>query len=242
METNTVTNSFDEQLAKSDTPPKMVSRFRWVLLRIMLPSCGCLLAILLLIFSILVWGFLIDTSAYHPTRYRAIFVQDHEIPNIVQELAGEWMVELPTAPLIFYAGMRGWRETRFILNEDGTCKIHNLTMSMATSRLYPEEMWYLLKEQPEWVGKTFSGTWKSVPLSVSGYPEGSRLPTKKVYAAIAIYGEKNSTVKDADNYYSGLLMVWKVKENGQVTYRLRMFNGNDEFITDRDGIILKRVE
>ena len=179
----------------------------------------------------------------------------------MQELAGEWKIELPARSLIFPDGMEGWQETKFVLNEDGTCEIHNLTLSMTNPYLNG-------KEYPEWTGRKLTGTWESIPRSVSGYPEGSKVWTEKVYAAIIIHGEEDHTIEnrrncwcsrhlifwekpeykpgteDNDYYCSGFIMVWKVKEDGKETYRLRMFGdpGNYEFLLDRCGIILKRVE
>ena len=236
MKTNVTKDDLDEQSTKSEVPPKSVSRIH-PFGHVSFSCCGCVIAVpLLLIFSFLVLVLIIDPSAFHPSRWRAKFVEVHEIPNIMQELAGEWVIELPSRSPIFNdglkefnGGMQDWQKTRFVLNDDGTCVIHNLPVGMATSRLYPDD--YLLKRQSEWAGKMFTGTWASATQSVSGGVNGE-------FAAIIIHGDKDDTVEDEYNYFSGILFVWKVKE----TYRLRLFDGQDDFIMNKNGIILKRVE
>ena len=264
METDTVIDNPDEQLTESEMPPKTVSSFRPVQSCVL--PCGCLLVSpLLLIILLCVLEFILAPTAFSPIRQTARFVEDHEIPNIMQELAGEWVIELPDTAYVFQDGMKGWRETRFVLNEDGTCEIHNLTLAMTNP-------YCGYKRYPEWTKRKLAGIWESIPQRISGLSADGGFrrdggSTVRLYAFIIIHGEEDYTVKsrrncycsdlllrsevterkaeDAENdyYCSGFIQVWKVQDNGQETYRLRMAGDahNDELFMDRTGIVLKRV-
>jgi hypothetical protein len=102
-------------------------------------------------------------------------VENHDIPNIMQELTGEWAVEsyhYGTTFDFFYE--RDWRKTRLVLLEDGTCEFHNLTLDMTNP-------WLSEKRRPELTGKTLIGTWESSPRHVT---HGGG--TEKKYAAIFV--------------------------------------------------------
>ena len=119
--------------------------------------------------------FLLNPSAFHPIGFWAKDVENHDIPNILQELAGEWKVELydgATVSDFFYTG--DWRKTRLVLHEDGTCEFSNLTLDMTNP-------YFSDKRRPDLTGKTLIGTWESRPQHVS-YSDG----TKKVKAAIFV--------------------------------------------------------
>ena len=242
------------QLTKSEMSPKAVSRFR--LFQWCAFSCGCfLVSPLLLVISLFAIFYLVYPTAFSPIRRTATFVEDHEIPNIMQELSGEWVIELPDRPYVFQDGMKGWRETRFVLNEDGTSEIHNLTLAMTNT-------YCGYKKYPQWTKRTLTGIWEPFSRSVFDPVVGD-----KDYAFIIIHGEKDHTIEnrlncycshellplsiktgqkegdeDNDYYCSGFLQVWKVQENEKETYRLRLLEvPHYEFIGTRTGIILKRV-
>ena len=268
-------DNLGKQSTEAAMPPKATFRFRryWV-------CCGCLLAIpLLLIASIIIFGILgFYLPAFHPTRLKASFVEDHEIQNIMQELAGEWIIELsdPSVP-VHLGEQKGWRETRFILNEDGTCEIRNLTLHMARKSIEmqrltmtmdeikcinrkPSDLLYSesdiqrimrrLERRPELAGKVLTGTWKSHPQGVTGYVDGVKLPPEgKRYARIDIYVNVDTSIAHGnvelpteDRWWLGYFMVWRVREWGKETYRLKVGEGMEVDCVERSGIIMKRVE
>ena len=141
--------NLDKQLTKSGMPPKVASRF--------LPNCcvllscgGCLAIPLLLIISLCAYLLFIDPTIW----YKFEFVNAEDIPNIHQKLAGEWVVERPY-PVILDEGNKGWKKTKILLKEDGTCEVQNLARSLTNaSGFYP-------RRYPELTEKTLTGTWKT---------------------------------------------------------------------------------
>jgi len=171
-------------------------------------------------------------------RYSFSLVENQEIPNMLRDLAGVWVIELPETSPIYEGKMMGWQKTRFVLNEDGTCEIHNLPLSLAVP-IY--NLWnYDQSEHPEYTEKKISGSWKSQPHNLSGFlSTGERY--KKSYAQFIIIESTYSTIEEAQvhNAYVSWFMVWKVKG----TYKLRLqipYGEPDPY--DPRGIILKRVD
>ena len=147
-----------------------------------LSGCGCippLIIVALVILNLLLFGRIVD-------------VENDSIPNIMQELAGEWVVEKPGFfPIGGESGMENWQETRLVLKEDGTCEFHNVTLYM-TSPNMPG------KRRPELMRKTLIGTWESAPQHVH-YSDG----TEKVYAAIWVraYATEEHLIEQAKKSY-----------------------------------------
>jgi len=231
--TNDLTYHLDEQSKKSGMPTKAVFRPRGCI-----KSCmGCLL------FGILFWvilhivlffaGLFHPWSVWHPTRYKYSLVETHEMSDILHELAGEWMIELPYYATISSSDMNGWEQTRIVLNEDGTCELHNLPLSML-SWSYPYE------HQPEWKGKMFPGYWRPCPQHVTGAVNKNLVGftidwnfTKEEYIA--------NFHQEGKNYSLPLFLVWKIKEGRKETYRLKTSTDVEDMLSG-DGIILKRCE
>jgi hypothetical protein len=210
--------------------------------------------------------FLQVLSAFHPTRTRASFVEDHEISNIIHELAGEWTIELPEPQLVLsMSKMKGWRETRFILNEDGTCEIRNLTLYMEEESIELQSLTRFLTRRPagdnrktgdiqrsemrpELAGKVLLGTWESCPIGIAGYVDGIKLPIEgKKYAGISIYvdvgNHEGTELSTKDKWWwLGDFAVWRVKEKGKETYRLKVCESPVASAVERSGIIMKREE
>ena len=230
MENNVAFDNRNKQLVESGMPSKKMSRFRCYL------CCGCILllsAILLLAVLILI----LEPSFFHPMRYTFSYVESHEIPVPLRELAGEWVIELPNTPLFFEGDMKGWKNTRLVLYEDGTCEIHNLTLRMTVSQ------YGMFEEGPvrhDWTGKILKGFWQSSHYNVSRHNATGGL-THKSYVGIDIIGEKNIDRREEakeKNIYAARFLVWKVNE----TYKLKMYEGGIPSDNERSGIILKRVE
>ena len=147
MEPQVEENNLDQQ---EDAPMKSLGQ-RWRCCAC-LSGCGCCLASPLLIVLVLA---ILELLLYG----RLEEVENHTIPNILQELAGEWAVEPSFFP-IGRNGMENWQKTRLVLKEDGTCEFHNIT-------LYLTNPYYLGRQRPELTGKTLIGTWRSSPQNVS---------------------------------------------------------------------------
>jgi len=219
----------NEQLRESDMPAKAVSRRR-----------GCLVCSSCLLLGIFLPVILFATLSiaifyeemFDPEGRCALFVKTDEMPNIMRELAGEWMIEPPDATLTWLwfpsASMKNWQQTKIVLNEDGTCEIHNLTLYMTDSRHY--------KYRPEWTNKTFTGTWESSPIGIGGKGlHGTRYARIDIFCNINFPNENSVAGNPHD---LGHWMV--IKEDSEEEYRLRMtpWDG-DPFAVG--GIILKRV-
>ena len=147
----------------------------------------------------------------------------------MNELAGTWTIELPESPLFFDFGMVGWRETKFVLNANGSCEIYNLTLKMTNIRS--------AKKYPELTGKKLTGAWESSPVLCSGAIKGE-------FARIAIdviVDDHVAQKLSIDTKYTVCVsLVWKVTDNKLTTYRLQVDGGDS--IDVMYGIILKRVE
>ena len=163
MEPNT---AMDDPEERENMSPKPVQR-RWGCWAC-LSGCGCLIALPLIILFLAI----LDLILYG----RIVDVENDSIPNIMQELAGEWIIEEERG---FLRGnpcdMENWQETKLVLKEDGTCEFHNVM-------LYMTNPYGLTKERrTELTRKTLVGTWMSIPRHVTY----SNL-TENVYAAIRV--------------------------------------------------------
>ena len=237
VETNDLTNHPDEQSNESVMPTKAVFRPRGCI-----KSCiGCLLFVILfwVILHLVLYfaGLFHPWSVWHPTRYKYSLVESHEMPNIL-ELAGEWVIELPHYALIEDpSGMEGWEQTRIVLKEDWTCELHNVPLYMMLEWGYPSDQLQL-----EWKGRTFPGYWRPCPQHVTG-------AVNKNFVGFTI--DWNFTKeellanfhREGKNYHSPLILIWKIKENGKETYRLKIYNKDGiESMFKGDGVIFKRCE
>jgi len=247
---NCMRDNCDVHKTKSDCPPQTASRLRPF--QCCFFSCGFfLIAPALLVCSYFAIDYLLQPTAYSPIRFSYQFVRWDEIPDIMKELSGEWVIELPDTHFTFQTGMEGWRETRFVLNEDGTCEIHNLTLAMTNP--YSDS-----KRYPEWTKRKLSGTWEMVPFwndninfIIHGETEHTVETRDHCYCSGAIKSYEKIEIKNGnaenDYYCSGFIQVWKVKENAKETYKLRMLGDpyyavEAEIVCERTGIILKRME
>jgi len=147
-------------------------------------GCGCAPPLMILILVIL-------NLLYQLLFGKIVNIENDSIPNIMQELAGEWVVEKPGFfPIGGERGMENWQDTKLILKEDGTCELHNVTSYMTSPFMY---QW-----RPELMRKTLIGTWESIPRHVS-YSDG----TEKVYVVIRVrvYATEEHLIEQAEKSY-----------------------------------------
>ena len=260
------------QKVNSDISPKRYPG-SWLRYRFC-TCCGCVLLVpllpIILIMAVVLCNQIVESFLVDFDFSTVRFVELHEIPDIKKELSGEWVILLPRDHDIwwlFNTGMRGWRQTRFILNEDGTCEIHNLTLAMTN----PYMGFRTIRRYPEWTNRKIAGVWEVFHTGAGRDADGRaiRIPI------IIIHGETERTLENRFNCYcsiripswatgmdnreniewksgcdendfycSGYIQVWKVKEKGKETYRLRMLGDpwDAELFDAKSGIILRRVE
>ena len=231
---DSIMENTNERVTKSDWPPAQPDRFCPFLSCCVLP-CGCCLAIPLLFITLYVT--LVLTNPV--TWYKVEYVEPKDIPNVYQELAGEWILERVGIGL----SNKGWRKTKFLLYEDGTCEIQNLILDLTNvSDSYP-------RQYPELTGKTLTGTWK--------FRDDGRYLSNRIFLIICLnvdahvdiapdmppetahYYEIDTYLSDATSYFLGNFTVWKVEQGGKESYRLKwcLFDSID---IDSYGPVLKR--
>jgi hypothetical protein len=148
-----------------------------------------ILGLFLLVFSGILWLYYLDQN---PGLFLykwswANDVENQDIPNIMQELAGEWAVEEYNNYRTF-GNERDWRKTRLVLNEDGTCEFHNLTLDMTVPFSLENN------HRPELTEKTLIGTWVSRPRHIGN------ANWNRVFAAIwvKVHATEEHIVKQAE--------------------------------------------
>ena len=173
----------DERLSHPNMPPETSVQPRGCR-----RCCACIVILPLGIFVTMI-AVTFVWSLIFPLRFWAENVEDHDIPNILQELAGEWGVDIHESTSAYYE--EDWKSTRLVLHEDGTCEFHNPTLYM-TNPNFSE------KRRPELTGKTLIGTWVSSPEHVS-FGGGA----EKVYAAIwvKVHATEPYLVEHAEKFF-----------------------------------------
>jgi hypothetical protein len=169
-----------------------------------------------------------------------INARDMQRSRLLHEFAGEWVIEVPYSGLIEdHYMMNNWQQTRIVFSEDGTCEVHNLTLGMT-------DYTYFYKQRPEWTGRKLTGTWDAATFGFGQllHFKGEGFVSEYNAAGIMISWDADdaSTKELPDCPPFRVLVIWKIKEGGEETYRLRIWGGGSESVLDADGIILKRVE